>query len=699
MSSFTPTRNQQSSYDSRPPDYLTEKYEFGQRLGGGAFGDVWLAYTKGTSATTTAATTAAPPAPRKTVAIKHIKRQYNRWEDCLKLRECRALSKLPAHKNCVKLFQLIHEHNELFFVFEYCPMDLHQLTMARRNERKPFTNHEVLTLVYELLSALHHLHRHGFFHRDIKPENLLVMEATTSKTIGTLKLADFGQTREIRSRPPFTDYVATRWYRAPEVLDGSGQYNSPVDIWAAGCVLGELICCGTPIFPGQSVLQQMDMVQKARHPDRIGLGETDAWEPTHVQSESSTPATMHLLRTLLSYDQRQRPNATTALRMTIFDAWRLQEEQEEQHKERIKEQTAEAAEAAKAAQAAAGTMTGVTGVTGVTAVGSNSVVNAQAASTLIDKENTLTTPTKSKRVSQLLKEAGFTTPPDNNSSNGANSSTRMLRSNSEHVLRQAFSKYDQQNTGFIDAKAVSKILVKLGDFEKPSGDSEGDSMSLMAAEAEVALADTSARGVLSYEDFKEWFSERAAVASSVGCENTSARVAAARQLLVQSWDSPSPSRPKKTLPRSNSSKLRPHPPTSPTSATSATSATSPQKSMSPEKASTSSSSTSASASSSSCSTVPGTGEITSLDTTAAVENVADVDGGCGSPKRTLFDRFDVEQTGYLDKTRFGKLMEHMGLVTSPDNEDDILVEAEMAMLADEEGNVKYKDWRQWFSEQ
>ena len=236
MSSFTPTR-QHPPYNARPPAYLTEKYEIGQRLGGGAYGDVWLAHLRNTT-------------PKKTVAIKHIKRQYNRWEDCLKLRECRALSSLPSHRNCVKLFQLIHEKNELFFVFEFCSMDLHQLTMKRRSERCPFTNHETLTLTYDLLSALQHLHRHGFFHRDIKPENLLVTESDGNK-VGTIKVADFGQTREIRSRPPFTDYVATRWYRAPEVLDGSGQYNSPVDIWAAGCVLGELMTCGQPIFPGK----------------------------------------------------------------------------------------------------------------------------------------------------------------------------------------------------------------------------------------------------------------------------------------------------------------------------------------------------------------------------------------------------------------------------------------------------------------
>jgi serine/threonine protein kinase len=78
------------------------------------------------------------------------------------------------------------------------------------------------------------MHKHGFFHRDLKPENVLISDR------GILKLIDFGLARQIRSRPPFTDYVATRWYRAPEIILRSTTYNSPVDIFAFGCIMGEL---------------------------------------------------------------------------------------------------------------------------------------------------------------------------------------------------------------------------------------------------------------------------------------------------------------------------------------------------------------------------------------------------------------------------------------------------------------------------
>jgi serine/threonine protein kinase len=78
------------------------------------------------------------------------------------------------------------------------------------------------------------MHSQGYFHRDLKPENVLLNENLE------VKLADFGLVREIRSQPPFTDYVATRWYRAPEILFKSPTYNSPVDVFAIGCIMAEL---------------------------------------------------------------------------------------------------------------------------------------------------------------------------------------------------------------------------------------------------------------------------------------------------------------------------------------------------------------------------------------------------------------------------------------------------------------------------
>lgn len=84
--------------------------------------------------------------------------------------------------------------------------------------------------MYQILQGLDYVHKAGYFHRDLKPENILLGN-------GQVKLCDFGLAREIRSMPPFTEYVSTRWYRAPELLLGSKNYNSPVDIFALGCIM------------------------------------------------------------------------------------------------------------------------------------------------------------------------------------------------------------------------------------------------------------------------------------------------------------------------------------------------------------------------------------------------------------------------------------------------------------------------------
>jgi protein kinase len=112
-------------------------------------------------------------------------------------------------------------------------------------ERKMgFPEQEIKSILLQTLLGLAYMHKHGFFHRDMKPENMLVKNEA-------VKIADFGLAREIRSRPPFTDYVSTRWYRAPEILLRSTNYNSPVDIFACGAIMAELYLL-RPLFPGNN---------------------------------------------------------------------------------------------------------------------------------------------------------------------------------------------------------------------------------------------------------------------------------------------------------------------------------------------------------------------------------------------------------------------------------------------------------------
>ena len=98
-----------------------------------------------------------------------------------------------------------------------------------------------MTSRYQLLQGLAYLHQQNIFHRDIKPENLLVKG-------DNIKIADFGLARETNSRPPYTEYISTRWYRAPEILMKSENYGLESDMWSVGCVIFEMIT-GFPLFP------------------------------------------------------------------------------------------------------------------------------------------------------------------------------------------------------------------------------------------------------------------------------------------------------------------------------------------------------------------------------------------------------------------------------------------------------------------
>ncbi|KVI12287.1 Protein kinase, catalytic domain-containing protein [Cynara cardunculus var. scolymus] len=207
-----------------------EKYKSIEEIGDGTCGTVYKAINLETS---------------EIVAVKKMKRKYYVWEECMNLREVKSLRKLN-HPNIIKLKEVVRENNELFFIFEYMEHNLYDIM---RERQRPFSEDEIRGLMTQLLQGLVHMHRSEYFHRDLKPENLLV-------TNNTIKIADFGLAREVSSAPPFTDYVSTRWYRAPEVLLQSSSYTPAIDMWAVGAILAELFT-SSPLFPGESEIDQL----------------------------------------------------------------------------------------------------------------------------------------------------------------------------------------------------------------------------------------------------------------------------------------------------------------------------------------------------------------------------------------------------------------------------------------------------------
>jgi renal tumor antigen len=105
-----------------------------------------------------------------------------------------------------------------------------------------------------VIKSVEHMHSNGIFHRDIKPENILISD-------DVVKLADFGSCRGISQKQPFTEYISTRWYRAPECLLTDGYYNFKMDIWGIGCVFFELLSF-VPLFPGNNELDQINKIHQ-----------------------------------------------------------------------------------------------------------------------------------------------------------------------------------------------------------------------------------------------------------------------------------------------------------------------------------------------------------------------------------------------------------------------------------------------------
>lgn len=115
-------------------------------------------------------------------------------------------------------------------------------------------------IVYQCLKALLYCHSGNLVHRDLKPSNLLLNEECLCK------VADFGLARSLRAmelgeenNSVLTDYVATRWYRAPEILLGSTSYSFAVDMWALGCIIAEMFI-GKPLLPGSSTMNQLEKI-------------------------------------------------------------------------------------------------------------------------------------------------------------------------------------------------------------------------------------------------------------------------------------------------------------------------------------------------------------------------------------------------------------------------------------------------------
>ncbi len=139
----------------------------------------------------------------------------------------------------------------LNLIQEFVPETVYEALHSYTRQRMTMPEFEVKLYTYQLFRALAYIHSMGICHRDIKPQNLLVNPNT-----GILKLIDFGSAKVLNPNEPNVSYICSRYYRAPELIFGAVNYQTCIDVWSAGCVMGELML-GQPLFPGESGIDQL----------------------------------------------------------------------------------------------------------------------------------------------------------------------------------------------------------------------------------------------------------------------------------------------------------------------------------------------------------------------------------------------------------------------------------------------------------
>ncbi|XP_046859108.1 cyclin-dependent kinase-like 4 isoform X2 [Xenia sp. Carnegie-2017] len=292
---------------------------------------------------------------RETGQIVAIKKFVESEDDPLikkiAMREVRMLKQLK-HPNLVNLLEVFRRKRKLHMVFEFCD---HTVLNELDANPKGVNDVNIKKIIWQTLRAVHYCHQHNCIHRDVKPENILITKD------GVIKLCDFGFARILTPGDEYTDYVATRWYRAPELLVGDTQYGTHVDVWAIGCVFAELLC-GQPLWPGRSDVDQLYLIKKTlgdlipRHIQifsnnqffrGLQIPEPSKRETLEEKFPFIPPQAMNFLKGCLVMEPDSRLTCAELLEHKYFDGFREQFETEllalfsknqEQHPTKLKKQ-------------------------------------------------------------------------------------------------------------------------------------------------------------------------------------------------------------------------------------------------------------------------------------------------------------------------------------------------------------------------
>jgi serine/threonine protein kinase len=260
------------------------------------------------------------------IALKKIRLEHeDEGVPSTAIREISLLKELE-HPNIVSLIDVVNYNNKLYLVFEFLDRDLKRYIDTMVENNTPIAPMLIKSYMYQLLKGIAFCHSHRVLHRDLKPQNLLIDKH------GNIKLADFGLARAfcvpVRT---YTHEVVTLWYRAPEILLGSRNYSTPVDIWSIGCIMAELLT-RHPLFPGDSEIDELFRVFRT-----LGTPTEESWPgvtklpdfQSHFPVWDSRnlaevlpevdPLAVDLVAQMLVYDPSRRISAKQALKHAYFN--------------------------------------------------------------------------------------------------------------------------------------------------------------------------------------------------------------------------------------------------------------------------------------------------------------------------------------------------------------------------------------------
>ncbi|XP_024781341.1 MAPK/MAK/MRK overlapping kinase isoform X4 [Pan paniscus] len=231
-----------------------------------------------------------------------------------------------ACKQMKQRFESDRKSGSLALICELMDMNIYELIRGRRY---PLSEKKIMHYMYQLCKSLDHIHRNGIFHRDVKPENILIKDV--------LKLGDFGSCRSVYSKQPYTEYISTRWYRAPECLLTDGFYTYKMDLWSAGCVFYEIASL-QPLFPGVNELDQIskihDVIGTPAQKTLTKFKQSRAMNFDFPFKKGSgipllttnlSPQCLSLLHAMVAYDPDERIAAHQALQHPYFQEQRKTE--------------------------------------------------------------------------------------------------------------------------------------------------------------------------------------------------------------------------------------------------------------------------------------------------------------------------------------------------------------------------------------